>query len=32
VDYVRKHCAFLRAAEKDAALGGNATQLLDLRK
>ncbi len=31
VDYVRKHCAFLTAAEKDAVLGGNAAQLFDLR-
>jgi predicted TIM-barrel fold metal-dependent hydrolase len=30
VDYVRKHCAFLSAAEKDAILGGNAAQLLGL--
>jgi predicted TIM-barrel fold metal-dependent hydrolase len=32
VDYVRKHCPFLTAAEKDAVLGGNAAQLFDLRK
>jgi hypothetical protein len=30
VDYVRKHCAFLTAAEKDAILGGNAAQLFGL--
>ena len=27
VDYVRKHCPFLTASEKDAVLGGNAAQL-----
>jgi predicted TIM-barrel fold metal-dependent hydrolase len=32
VDYVRKHCAFLTAAEKDAVLGGNAAQLFGLGK
>jgi len=30
VDYVRKHCTFLSAAEKDAVLGGNAAQLVGL--
>ena len=30
VDYVRKHCPFLTAAEKDAVLGGNAAQLFKL--
>jgi predicted TIM-barrel fold metal-dependent hydrolase len=30
VDYVRKHCPFLTAAEKDAVLGGNAAQLFGL--
>ena len=30
VDYVRKHCTFLTAAEKDAVLGGNATELFSL--
>jgi predicted TIM-barrel fold metal-dependent hydrolase len=28
VDYVRKHCSFLSAAEKDRILGGNAAELL----
>ena len=28
VDYVRKHCTFLSASEKDAVLGRNAAQLL----
>ena len=30
VDYVRKHCLFLTAGEKDAVLGGNAAQLFNL--
>ena len=30
VDYVRKHCAFLTAAEKDAVLGDNVAQLFGL--
>jgi predicted TIM-barrel fold metal-dependent hydrolase len=30
VDYVRKHCGFLSAKEKDAVLGGNAAELLGL--
>ena len=30
VDYVRKHCAFLSASEKDAVMGRNAAQLLGL--
>jgi predicted TIM-barrel fold metal-dependent hydrolase len=32
VDYVRKHCLFLTAREKDAVLGGNAERLFNLRK
>jgi hypothetical protein len=32
VDYVRKHCPFLTASEKDAVLGGNAAQLFGLGK
>jgi predicted TIM-barrel fold metal-dependent hydrolase len=32
VDYVRKHCSFLSASEKDAVMGGNAAQLLVLDK
>jgi len=31
VDYVRKHCAFLTAAEKDAVLGDNVAQLFGLK-
>jgi len=30
VDYVRKHCSFLSASEKDAVLGGNIAQLFGL--
>jgi len=30
VDYVRKHCTFLSASEKDAVLGGNVAQLFGL--
>ena len=30
VDYVRKYCAFLTAAEKDRILGGNAAEMFDL--
>ncbi|HKS61046.1 MAG TPA: amidohydrolase family protein, partial [Xanthobacteraceae bacterium] len=30
VDYVRRHCAFLSASEKDAVLGNNAAQLFGL--
>jgi hypothetical protein len=30
LDYVRRYCAFLSAAEKNAVLGGNAAQLLGL--
>jgi predicted TIM-barrel fold metal-dependent hydrolase len=30
LDYVRKHCAFLSASEKDAVLGANAAQLFGL--
>jgi predicted TIM-barrel fold metal-dependent hydrolase len=30
VDYVRKHCSFLSASEKDAVLGNNAAQLFRL--
>jgi predicted TIM-barrel fold metal-dependent hydrolase len=30
LDYVRRYCAFLSAAEKDAVLGGNIAQLLGL--
>jgi len=30
VDYVRRHCAFLSAAEKDAILGGNVAQLFGI--
>jgi hypothetical protein len=32
VDYVRKHCTFLSASEKDAVLGGNVVQLFGLGK
>ena len=32
LDYVRKHCQFLTAREKDAVLGGNAERLFNLRK
>ena len=32
VDYVRKHCPFLSASEKDAVLGGNVAQLFGLDK
>ena len=32
LDYVRKHCQFLTASEKDAVLGGNAERLFNLRK
>jgi predicted TIM-barrel fold metal-dependent hydrolase len=32
LDYVRKHCAFLSASEKDAVLGNNAAQLFGLRQ
>jgi len=31
VDYVRRHCTFLSAAEKDRILGGNATELMQLQ-
>ena len=31
VDYVRKHCTFLSAAEKDRILGGNAAELIQLQ-
>lgn len=31
LDYVRKHCAFLTAGEKDCILGTNAAELLHLR-
>jgi predicted TIM-barrel fold metal-dependent hydrolase len=31
VDYVRRHCAFLSAAEKDRILGGNAAELMHLQ-
>ena len=30
VDYVRKHCTFLSAGEKDRILGGNAAELLGI--
>src|SRR5712691_502839 len=30
LDYVRRHCAFLSAAEKDAVLGGNVAELFGL--
>lgn len=30
VDYVRRHCSFLSASEKDAILGGNAQELLSI--
>lgn len=32
VDYVRKHCGFLSAAEKDRILGGNAAELIGLKR
>jgi predicted TIM-barrel fold metal-dependent hydrolase len=31
VDYVRRHCAFLTASEKDAVLGGNVAALFGLK-
>jgi predicted TIM-barrel fold metal-dependent hydrolase len=31
VDYVRKHCGFLGASEKDLILGGNAAELIGLK-
>ncbi|MBI1778912.1 MAG: amidohydrolase [Proteobacteria bacterium] len=31
VDYVRKHCTFLSAAEKELILGGNAAELIGLK-
>ena len=30
LDYVRRHCAFLSATEKDAVLGGNIAELFGL--
>jgi predicted TIM-barrel fold metal-dependent hydrolase len=30
LDYIRKHCAFMTAAEKDAVLGGNVGALFNL--
>jgi predicted TIM-barrel fold metal-dependent hydrolase len=30
VDYVRKHCAFLSAGEKDRILGANVAEILGL--
>jgi hypothetical protein len=30
VDYVRRHCGFLSAMEKDAILGGNMGELLGI--
>lgn len=30
VDYVRRHCKFLKGSEKDAILGGNIDKLLDI--
>lgn len=32
VDYVRKHCTFLSAAEKDLILGDNAAELVGIKK
>jgi len=32
VDYVRRHCPFLSAAEKDLILGGNAAELIGLKE
>jgi predicted TIM-barrel fold metal-dependent hydrolase len=32
VDYVRKHCGFLSASEKDLILGGNAAELVGLKR
>ena len=32
VDYVRKHCAFLSASEKDLILGDNAAELIGLKR
>ena len=32
VDYVRRHCPFLSAAEKDLILGGNAAELIGLKQ
>jgi predicted TIM-barrel fold metal-dependent hydrolase len=32
VDYVRRHCTFLSAAEKDLILGGNAAALIGLAR
>jgi len=31
LDYVRRHCAFLSASEKDAVLGGNVAELFGLQ-
>jgi hypothetical protein len=31
VDYVRRHCGFLTAAEKDAILGGTMAELLGIK-
>ncbi len=31
VDYIRRHCGFLTAAEKDLILGGNAAELVGLK-
>ena len=31
VDYVRRHCSFLTASEKDLILGGNAAGLIGLK-
>jgi hypothetical protein len=30
VDYVRRHCGFLSAAEKDLVLGGNIARMLGI--